>query len=231
MELTHFLYGLLSGVIPAILWLMFWLREDNLHPEPRSRIAKCFCAGMVAVIAVLPFQILTSKYISDTQHQYLIWATLEEIFKYLAALIVALRTNILEEPIDAMIYMITAALGFAALENAFFIMGPLSTGAIAKTIITGNLRFIGATLLHVVASGTVGMCMGLAFYKKGFGRFLALITGLIIATALHTTFNLFIISATAFDTLKIFGVVWIGVIIIILLFEKVKAVQPTPTTI
>lgn len=231
MGLTHFLYALLSGIIPAILWLMFWLREDNLHPEPRSRIAKCFCAGMVAVVAVAPLQLLTTKYTSDVTTQYLIWAALEEVFKFLAALIVALHKDILEEPIDAVIYMITAALGFAALENAFYLMGPLSTGAIAKSIISGNMRFIGATLLHVVSSGLLGMGMGLAFYKGRFMKFMGLILGLGAAIALHTLFNLFIIKASAFDTLKIFGVVWIGVVLIMLLFEKVKAVHPAPTTI
>ena len=50
------LYALLGGILPALVWLAFWLREDYKHPEPRGLVFRTFIFGMIAVIIVLPFQ-------------------------------------------------------------------------------------------------------------------------------------------------------------------------------
>lgn len=227
MNVTAVSLALLSGVLPALLWLWFWLREDNLHPEPRSRISKTFLAGMLSVIIVLPIQMLIADHTSKgSSEQYLLWAFTEEFLKFSAAFIVALSTDIIDEPIDTIIYMITAALGFAALENALFVLKPIMDGNIVSTIVTTNLRFIGASLLHIVSSASIGLCIALAFYENSKIKHLAVFTGLILATALHTLFNLFIIEASAFGTLTIFSVVWLAVVVLMLLFEKVKTIKP-----
>jgi RsiW-degrading membrane proteinase PrsW (M82 family) len=227
MNFTAITLALLSGILPALLWLWFWLREDNLHPEPRSRVAKTFFAGMLSVVIVLPIQIYISSVTGKgTSEQYLLWAFTEESLKFAVAFLVALSTDIMDEPIDAVIYMITASLGFAAVENTLFILNPLLQGDFVRSIVTTNLRFIGATLLHVVSSASIGLCVALAFYESSKIKHAAVITGLILATALHTAFNLFIIRASAFGTLKVFFFVWLAVVILMLLFEKVKTIKP-----
>ncbi len=225
MTSTAFIYALVSGILPALLWLWFWLREDAIHPEPRALIFFTFLAGMIMVPLVIPFQQwVLSIYGGDTPNQitYFLWAGLEELFKFVGAYLLALHTKYMDEPIDAIIYMITVALGFAALENAFFLFKPLSSGDAIKTIVTGNLRFIGATLLHVISSATIGLFIAMPYYKSVFRKYFDLTLGLLVATTLHTTFNLFIINTKGSDTFIIFGCVWIAVVILILLFEKVK---------
>ena len=44
MDSTHFAIAFLAGLIPALFWLWFWLREDKAHPEPRALIATSFIA-------------------------------------------------------------------------------------------------------------------------------------------------------------------------------------------
>lgn len=227
MNATHVALALLSGLLPSLLWLWFWLREDNLHPEPRGRIAKTFLVGVLSVIIVLPIQVYISSITADgSSTQYLLWAFTEEFLKFSGAFLVALSTDIIDEPIDIVIYMITVALGFAAIENALFILKPLVQGDIVRSIITTNLRFIGASLLHIVSSASIGLCIALAYYENSKVKHIAVVTGLILATALHTAFNLFIIRASALGTIKIFGVVWCAVVILMFLFEKVKTIKP-----
>jgi len=36
------IYVLLGGIVPTLLWLWFWRREDRLHPEPRRLILLAF---------------------------------------------------------------------------------------------------------------------------------------------------------------------------------------------
>lgn len=219
-------YALLAGLLPALLWLIFWLREDNLHPEPRYLITGTFLSGMVVVVIAVFLEKYASDIIVDEKYRYIAWAAIEEITKFLAVALIALKSRYMDEPIDAMIYCITAALGFAALENALFILSPLDTGDITRSIVTGNMRFIGATLVHVVCSSVIGFMIGLSFYKNAFLKALSLIFGVILAIALHAGFNLSIINETVTNTLKVFGFVWLAVVILIILFEEVKGIRP-----
>ena len=41
-----------GGILPALVWLWFWLRQDSEKPEPRGLIALSFAAGMAVVFFV-----------------------------------------------------------------------------------------------------------------------------------------------------------------------------------
>lgn len=227
MELTHVLLAIAGGVLPALFWLWFWLREDKARPEPVRLIITSFIAGMLVVPLVLPIQQFAVDRFSGNGLIF-VWVVIEEVLKYSAALIVVLWNRAVDEPIDAIIYMITIALGFAALENALFIFNPLVAGDLVGSVLTGHFRFLGATLLHVLASGTVGAAMALAFYARRRVRILAATFGLCIAIALHALFNFSIMNAHGETMLGVFLLVWTGIIVLFLVFEKVKrATRPT----
>ena len=154
-----------------------------------------------------------------------LWALFEEILKYLASYISALRNKAMDEPIDPMIYLITTALGFAALENTLFLINSISNGHILGGIITGNMRFIGATPLHTISSGIVGVSMALTFYKSRFAKKMSLFFGLILAIVLHTIFNFFIMGTSDNGIFWVFSAVWVLIILLIMIFEKVKSIR------
>jgi predicted exporter len=72
--------------------------------------------------------------------------------------------------------------------------------------------------------------IGISFYKSNLLKMISTVFGIIIATLLHTSFNLAIISASSVSALKIFGWVWCAVIILIILFEEIKAIAPKEST-
>lgn len=213
-----------AGIIPALIWLWFWIREDRKHPEPKRLIALAFIGGAVAVAFVIPPQYFVASVFSGGTTIFL-WAAIEEVFKVLAAYITVLRNKEMNEPIDALVYMITVALGFAALENTLFLISSFSDGLFAESILTGNFRFIGAMLLHTLSSATVGIFIALAFYNRKAVKRVALGAGLVLAIVLHTLFNFFIISSDGERTMAIFLFVWIGIIVVILLFEHIKRLR------
>ena len=221
---TVFAISFLAGLIPALFWLWFWLREDKCHPEPRILITTAFIAGMLLVPLVLPLQQFAMERFSGNNLIF-VWVIIEEVLKYSGALIVVLWNKAVDEPIDTIIYMITIALGFSALENALFIYNPLLAGEYVDSFVTGNFRFLGATLLHVLASGTVGIAMALSFYAKESTKVLVASIGLFIAIILHALFNFFIMNASSGTVLGVFMFVWMGVIVLFLLFEKVKQLE------
>lgn len=218
------IYALLGGIIPAVFWLNFWLKEDN-HQEPRHVILGTFLLGMVIVLLAIPLEHIVNLFVPNyTLLTLFLWSGIEELVKFMAAYFVALRTRFNCEPIDSTIYMITAALGFAALENTLFLLGPLMDGDLIKGVVTINLRFIGATLLHVICSGIVGVFLGFSFYKSKYARRIFSVIGLLTATILHTLFNNFIIKSEH-NILFIFGGVWIGLIVVILVLEHIKKIK------
>jgi protease PrsW len=223
---AEFAYALIAGILPPLVWLFFWLREDRSNPEPKGLLTGTFFAGMLAVVLAIPIEQYISTLGLDQSSQYIAWAAVEEFLKFIAVAVVALRSRAYDEPIDAMIYSMTVALGFAALENTLFVMGPFSHGSLAQGIVFGNMRFIGATLVHLVSSTLIGFSLGLMFYRSKASKILCWVGGVGGAIAIHAGFNLMIIHAGSLDTLKTFALVWAAVVIMIILFEEIKAVRP-----
>ncbi|HBM45591.1 MAG: hypothetical protein UT05_C0005G0021 [Parcubacteria group bacterium GW2011_GWF2_38_76] len=215
-------WSLLAGILPALFWLWFWLREDKRSPEPRGIILATFLAGM---FSVFPTYIAQQAVTGNIDYEYLlifVWPFTEEIAKYLTAYFIALRTKYFDEPIDAIIYLITAALGFAAAENFFFLVKPTFS---VLSLITANMRFIGATLLHLLTSATIGSFIALNFYKDKTHRKIAVILGLLTATVLHSLFNIFIIKGSGENIFLVFSILWMLTIALLVLCEKVKSLK------
>ena len=226
-----FILSFIVGLIPALVWLWFWLKED-IHPEPAKMVTLSFIGGIVAVLFVYPFQKIVYFYFQNSEAiSFTLWAAIEELSKFGFVYFIALQNKKLtDEPVDDIIYLIISALGFVTFENALFLYQPINNGNLVDTIIHGNLRFVGASLLHIITSATIGIMMGLSFYKTREIRRLYTIIGIIIAIVLHTVFNLFIISEAPGNIFFIFGTVWVGIIILLLLLEKVKHIKNPSTT-
>ncbi len=218
-------FAAIGGILPALFWLWFWLQEDKLHPEPRGRIMLAFLGGMVAVPLVYPIEKYIFNELGMSTSTLFLWAAVEELAKYVVVGFTALRSREYDEPIDALEYLITTALGFAALENTLFILNPLLDGFLFQSLITGNMRFIGASLLHLVSSAVLGYCIGREFYRSIPGKIAWRVIGLSLAIALHTVFNMFIIYQNGSKTFLVFGCVWVAALGVLLLFEKLKKVQ------
>lgn len=220
------IYALLGGVMPAILWLWFWLRqEDSDDKEPTGLIIMSFVLGAVMVLLAIWLQRYSATLILDKTWQIIAFASIEEILKMLAVIVVVFGSGHIDQPIDYPMYFIAAALGFAALENVFFLINPLQVDGTVVGLLTGNLRFLGSTLLHAIASSMIGSAFGLAFYIKRLKKTYAII-GLLFAIVLHSLFNFFIMKGSGENFLSVFGFLWVVAIINILIFEKLRRMSP-----
>jgi RsiW-degrading membrane proteinase PrsW (M82 family) len=214
-----------TGIVPSLIWLWFWLQEDREHPEPLWIIFSCFVAGMLATFLALPFEKLAQNIIVDEKWQIISWSSIEEIIKYLMIVLVLNIKRFIKYPLDWPIYLITTALGFAAMENIMFLINPATFENATVSLLTGQLRFLGSTLLHAVSSGIIGIAIGLAMFKKSFIKSLYLLWGILISITLHSAFNFFIIRNDGNDFLKVFAFLWVATIINLLLFEKLRRIS------
>ncbi|MEK7173919.1 MAG: PrsW family glutamic-type intramembrane protease [Patescibacteria group bacterium] len=245
---TQLLYAFLGGLIPALIWLWFWLRED-LHPEPKRLLIKAFAAGAIAIpFALLAEALLycTSAYLFLFSEEARIcgaatpplrafmeiadifvliaFAASEEVVKYISAKRFVLKGKDFDEPVDAMIYLITVALGFAAFENFFFLLSAFGNTLFEGIVVT-NLRFLGATLLHAVSSGVVGYAVALSFFHAGERAYHAAF-GLLAATGIHVLFNIFVTSANGEAGFgQALGILVLTSLFLIFAFDRVKKIK------
>ncbi len=251
-QLGTIVIAFFSGVLPTLVWLWFWTREDKKNPEPKSMIALAFLGGMVAVVIslflekyfyglglknffstgifshILPwFQGIAIKTGISIDKVLLVMVCaplIEELSKFILAFILVLRSKEDDEPLDPMIYMITTALGFAAIENMLFLIDPISKQNVIASIFSGNMRFIGATLLHTVSSATIALFISFNFFDKKIEKTLYTILGIIVAIIVHSVFNYFMLgnNDTSVTALEL---IWIAVIIVLIAFEKIKKIR------
>ncbi|OGZ33926.1 MAG: hypothetical protein A2Y98_00415 [Candidatus Portnoybacteria bacterium RBG_19FT_COMBO_36_7] len=190
----YLLYAIF-GLLPSVIWLLFYLRKDK-HPEPNRMVVKIFLWGMLmgplAILAELFIKWLMNpvdlaNFIdilrTNAKDSYLfigivfVAPVVEEIVKYAVVHFAVLKNPDFDEPIDLMLYMIIAALGFAAIENLLLIFQtPLP--ALDKVITLAALRFVSATFLHALSSGLLGYWLAksmrdpakkIQYLARGFG--------------------------------------------------------------
>ncbi|MFA6519663.1 MAG: PrsW family glutamic-type intramembrane protease [Candidatus Paceibacterota bacterium] len=218
-------YAFLGGLLPSFIWLYFLLKEDAQHPEPKKLIALAFIAGMIAVPIALPFEQYAKAHLIGNGSILTAWALVEEVLKYIMAAVFILWRGAVDETPDYVIYMITVALGFAASENMLFLLAPISGGSLASGIFTGDLRFLGSTLVHVISSASIGFALAFSTSYHSLGRASSAALGLILAIALHTAFNALIITEGAATELAAFFLIWMVAVIFFATFEVLKYFQ------
>ncbi len=235
-----------GGILPALVWLWFWLRQDRENPEPRGLIALSFAAGMAVVFFVALAQgfilkmmplvmsgidLLAAQFTftapTNETVQAVLWSFVEEFGVFATVFLLAYQSKHFDEPVDAIIYLITAALGFAAMENTLYLLKDIMNGGAITILLDSNLRFIGATTLHIVSAAILGIAFAFAFYGKFWVQFIAGLVGILLATLLHAHFNLSIMNAYGtLNTLTVFAPFWGAIIGIIILIQIVKRIKP-----
>ncbi|MBU1255500.1 PrsW family intramembrane metalloprotease [Patescibacteria group bacterium] len=206
----QYLFYILLGLLPSLVWLSFYLKKDK-HPESNSIVLRIFIWGMLlAPLAIIfeliliwllnpnsnPLDLLSQTYqasfIKIILAATLIPALVEEYLKYSIVWHRFLKKPEFDEPVDTMLYCIIAGLGFASVEN-LLILFKIPFPDIGKAFTTIGFRFLGATLVHALASGIVGywLAQGLLNIKK---RKRFILTGLTIAIIFHSCYNYLVIT-------------------------------------
>jgi len=201
MEVAAATISILAAFLPALIWLWMFTREDH-NPEPKGVIFRAFIAGALMTAPTLAIQLgggsLGIPLVGVVGMIFL--AAIEELTKFFGAFFSVRRDRAFDEPVDAMVYMIAAGLGFATVENVLSVIsGAGSVFSVPAVFESLALRFVGATLLHTLAAALVGYAWakGIQKGKPAVG----IITGLIIGTAVHAVFNLLLSEFQAISVL------------------------------
>jgi len=226
------------GILPSVIWLLFFLREDA-HPEPNRVIIKVFCYGILSAFLAAIFEfslsdistrlnlmVFLSPLAFSILNTFIGVSLIEEYFKYIVVKKKAISAPEFDEPTDAMLYMIIAGLGFAALENILVLLPSAINPyvSISDTLSLILFRFLGATFLHALASGIIGFFIALSFFNKKH-KIKLLVIGLFTATFLHGMYNFSIMELATEFKIIVPTIILGGLgIIVLLAFGKLRAI-------
>ena len=214
---------LLITILPSILIILFFINSDKFK-EPTKEIIKIFFLG---ILITIPAYILNT-YISDFLYKktelseglissFLTAAPVEEGLKLSILYYFVYKMKDFNEPIDGIVYGVTVSLGFATLENLYYVYllaDYFETTSMALAVI----RSFSAVPAHAVFGIFMGyFFMKYSFIKKGDNLFFAFV----VPFVLHGCYNLF----TTSNFFVSLGLILISWIIALRLFSRLKKTQ------
>ncbi len=148
-----------AALLPALLLLLYIWKKDP-QPEPTSKLLKAFLAGVLICVPVsiveMAIQSLLfgeggegTTLIGSTAEAFLVAAIPEEAFKLLALWLLVRKNPYFDEHFDGIVYAVFVGLGFAAIENIFYVVGEEEwlTVAISRALLAVPGHYAFAVLM------------------------------------------------------------------------------------
>ena len=210
---------LLITILPSLLIVLFFVKSDRF-PEPNNQIIKIFFYGVFLCFPAYYLNTALGDIYANTGlsesliSSFLSAAPVEEILKFTVLYSLVYKMKDFNEPIDAIVYGVTVSLGFATLENIYYVyilsdyFGTTSQGL-------ALLRSFTAIPAH----GIFGATMGYFFMKYSFiHKQHNLAMCLIVPILLHGIYNFF---ANSYFIISLITVI-ISWIVLLRAFSKLK---------
>ena len=213
---------LLITILPSLLIVAFFVKSDRF-PEPTSQIIKIFMFGVFLCIPAFLINTELSYIYANTDidealiSSFLSAAPVEEVLKFTVLYSLVYKMKDFNEPIDGIVYGVTVSLGFATLENIYYVYF-LSDYFDTTSQSLALLRSFSAIPAHGIFGATMGyFFMKYAFIKKENNLALCMIVPILLHGAYnYFAYNFFIIALL---------IVIISWIVLIRAFSRLKKSQ------
>ena len=209
---------LVLAIAPSIYLLWFFYNSDRYKHESKKLLAVTFALGALMILPAIFLELFAKILFPEGTtllgvfvYFLLEVALFEEGLKFFAVRIYAYNSKMFNEPMDGLILGVAAALGFATVENIFYV---LSSG-----ILTALVRAIISVPSHALFGAVIGFYLGEAkFHKKP----LLALKGLAAAILLHAMFD-----TIATVVPSIIGIVALVAFVLVLYYRVVKGEERT----
>ena len=218
---------LLITILPSLLIVTFFVMSDRFR-EPNKEIIKVFVYGIIITFPAFYLNtflggIFASRSISESLiRSFLTAAPVEETLKFCVLYFLVYKMKDFNEPIDGIVYGVTVSLGFATLENfyyVYYVSDYLDSSARTFAIV----RSFSAVPAHGVFGVTMGyFFMKYCFAKKQSNLFLCILAPFL----LHGFYNFFAADYFIVSLLLII----ISWIVLLRVFARLKKSQKTKKT-
>lgn len=122
----------LVAAVPSLLLLTYFYLRDRFEREPLAHLATAYALGMYAMLAAHGLSLTAEGWFSAAWLRtggeparlvdaFFLSGFLEELSKWVVFMAAVYQWREFDEPLDGLIYGVTVALGFATLENVFYL--------------------------------------------------------------------------------------------------------------
>lgn len=178
------------ALAPGVAIALYIYLKDKHEREPLLLLATSFLYGVFSTFITLtitwPVNMLFILREDDVVHQFFIAffkvALIEEFSKFIFVRFVLFPNKNFNEPFDGIVYAVMVSMGFAALENLFYVF--------EFGFQTGILRMFTAVPAHATFAIMMGYFLGKAKFTASRGLYFSLLA-LIIPTAFHGAYDYF----------------------------------------
>ena len=127
---------LFISIIPVLL-LGYYIYQKDREKEPKPLLLVLFCSGLLSAFLVKTVNVLIAIFFPDfylaTQYYkfnffelfiliFLEIALVEELSKWLMIRLIGYSSNAFDQQYDIIVYSVFVALGFAMIENIFYVL-------------------------------------------------------------------------------------------------------------
>jgi RsiW-degrading membrane proteinase PrsW (M82 family) len=187
------LLTLALAVVPALLLVRYYYRQDRARPEPKGLVVRVFLIGVLSALVAVPLEFLASLFQRAFDPRsiafplfkaFVVAGLVEEYLKLTVVRLTAWRDPAFDEVMDGIVYTVVAGMGFACLENVLYVMG------VGGSVVTALARAFTAVPMHAVSSGLMGYSLGLSRFAGSPAEARALVArGLLIAVGFHGLYD------------------------------------------
>jgi protease PrsW len=180
------------ALIPVVVFLAYIYFRDKYEKEPIGLLLKGLLAGCLVTIPIVFVEqglgALGSSLTglgSSAYTSFVVAGFTEELFKFLAVMMVFWNRKEFNERFDGIVYAVFISLGFAAVENIMYVLDQGSA--------VGILRSLTAVPAHLLFGVTMGYYLGLSRFMPENRNYL-LFNALAVPILLHGIYDFMILS-------------------------------------
>ena len=182
---------ILSALAPVAAIMIYIYVKDKYEKEPKRLLLACFLFGGIVSIVITTILYLLIDHVVELDNDFsilqqfirafFIVALVEEFSKYVVVRYFAQTRKAFNEPFDGIIYAVMVSMGFAAVENIFYVL----EGGYQIAL----LRAFTAVPAHATFGVLMGYFMGKAKFSN---RVQYNLTGLALAILFHGAYDFFL---------------------------------------
>jgi len=185
--MTDKIFLFLIAILPTLALLLFFIYSDKFK-EPKKTVLSTFILGIFIIAPLEVFHYGTQMIIGEPIEYNAFFRAffkasfLEELFKFCVLFFFCTKFTEFDEPMDGIVYGITASLGFALWENLQYIYMP--EREIAESLQVAWARAFTAVPSHAFDGIIMGFFIG-RHYFRDYKTKINLVWALLIPVTLH----------------------------------------------
>ncbi len=224
--MTDKIFLFLTAILPTLALLLFFMYSDKFK-EPKKTVLSTFILGIFIIAPLQVFHYGTVMIIGEPIEYnaffraFFAASFLEELFKFCVLFFFCTKFTEFNEPMDGIVYGLTASLGFAFWENLQYIYMP--DREISESLQVAWSRAFTAVPSHAFDGVIMGFFIG-RHYFRDYKTNTNLILALLIPVTLHGFYD-WVLMEESINRNFMYLVMVVELGLVVYLYRNLKAQQ------